>query len=301
MMFSQTAQLIRGTTPPHYAVAPQRASHVHALTNEHLAEVLAFLARRPLHTVFLAGLILDNGLVSPLNRGDFHAFRNFRGELEGIALVGHVILIEARTEEAIEAFATLAQNFAKGHIILGEHDKVESFWRYYSEGGQSPRLFARELLFEQRWPVETHEAVPGLRLATVEDLPLLLPVHAQMAFEETGVNPLNVDAEGFRLRMARRIGRGRVWVWIEDGRLIFKADVIAETPQVNYLEGVYVNPEERGRGYGLRCLSQLTRQLLSRTNSVTVLVNEQNQEAANFYLRAGYKLRNCYDTIILKK
>ena len=39
------------------------------LTNENEAETLKFLAARPIHTVFLASLISDNGMASPFNRG----------------------------------------------------------------------------------------------------------------------------------------------------------------------------------------------------------------------------------------
>jgi predicted GNAT family acetyltransferase len=37
-----------------------------------------------------------------------------------------------------------------------------------------------------------------------------------------------------------------VWVIVKDQRLIFKADIQAETPEVIYLEGVYVSPKARG-------------------------------------------------------
>ena len=90
-----------------------------------------------------------------------------------------------------------------------------------------------------------------------------------------------MDAAGFRKRCARRIQQGRVWVAIENGRLEFKADVVSETPEVVYLEGVYVSPEHRGNGYGSRCLTQLTNHLLERTKSVCVLVNETNSAAQN--------------------
>ncbi len=33
------------------------------------SEALSFLAQRPLHTVYMASLIRDNGVESPLNRG----------------------------------------------------------------------------------------------------------------------------------------------------------------------------------------------------------------------------------------
>src|SRR5919202_218420 len=124
---------------------------------------------------------------------------------------------------------------------------------------QVPHLVRRELLFERRCPLQLRKFARGLRPATLDELNLVMTVHARSALEEIGINPLEVDPDGFRLRCARRIEQGRVWVWIEDGRLIFKADVVSDTPEVVYLEGVYVDPEERGKGYGTRCFSQLSR------------------------------------------
>ncbi len=69
------------------------------------AEVLDFLAGRPIHTVFMASLIRDNGVVSSLNRGSFFGCRNERGTLEGVALLGHATLIETESTECIKAFA----------------------------------------------------------------------------------------------------------------------------------------------------------------------------------------------------
>jgi predicted GNAT family acetyltransferase len=122
-----------------------------------------------------------------------------------------------------------------------------------------------------------------------------------MATEECGVDPLSVDPEGFRARCARRIERGRTLVVIEAGRLVFKAEVMAETPEVVYVEGVYVEPGARGTGYGHRCLSQLGRALLAGSRAVCLLVNERNPEALAFYLKAGYQPCGTYVTIYLHK
>jgi hypothetical protein len=274
---------------------------VEPLANENKAEILAFLSKRPLHTVYLSGYILDNGVVSPLNRGSFYGYRNLEGRLEGVALIGHATLFEIHSAEALAAFASLAQSNTRTHVLMGEIEKVEHFWNLYGEGGQAPRLMCRELLFEQRFPVEVKKPVRGLRRATLRDLEMLLPVHAEMAREESGVNPMEKDSNGFRLRSARRIEQGRVWVLIENGRLIFKADIVSDTPEVVYLEGIYVSPEDRGQGTGLCCLSQMTRHLLARTKVVSLLVNELNQTASAFYLKAGFKLRAHYDTIYLQQ
>ncbi|HYO98858.1 MAG TPA: GNAT family N-acetyltransferase [Pyrinomonadaceae bacterium] len=247
----------------------------------------------------MMSLIRDNGFESALNRGNFYACRDGRGELTGVALVGHHVLFAARCPKAIGAFARQARACLDAHVIVGEREAVGEFWSVYARAGESPLLIQRELLLEQRWPVAVREFVPHLRLATLADIEQVATVHAQMAFAESHVNPLEVDREGFLARLARRVEQGRVWVWMEAGRLIFKADIFSHTPEVIYLEGVYVNADERGKGYGLRCLSQLSRELLLRAKALCLLVNEQNEQAQTFYRRAGYKLHSHYDTIYL--
>lgn len=265
------------------------------------AEALAFLAKRPLHTVSMTGLILENGLVSPLNRGSFYACFDTTGQMEGVALIGHATLIEAHTNTALEAFAHLAQNNPRAHLIRGEQEMIERFWNYYKPAGCAPRVVCREMLLEQRQSPVIDEPLNDLRQATLEDLEQVLVVNAAMIYEECGVNPLVTDLAGFRQRTARRIEQGRIWVWMENGRLIFKTDVMSSTPEVIYLEGVYVDSEERGKGYGFRCFSQLCDHLLQRTRSLCLLVNEHNQTAINFYEKAGYTLQGCYDTIYLQR
>lgn len=274
---------------------------VERLANGQEREVLSFLAARPLHTVSMASMIRDNGLVSSLNRGLFYACRNIAGALEGVALIGHATLFESRTAAALAAFARLAQSHTRAHMLLGEQENISQFWQHYSEGGQMPRVLCRELLYELRWPVAVQQPVKGLRLATLADLELVMPVQAAMAEAESGVNPMQTDAVGFRLRCARRIEQGRVWVLVENNELMFKAEVISETPEVIYLEGIYVRPEERGQKLGLRCLSQLTRNLLARVAAICLLVNELNTEAHVFYKNAGFQHECAYETIFLQQ
>jgi len=272
---------------------------IERLTSKQANEVLAFLSQRPIHTVCLAGFVRDNGLESPLNRGSFYGYRNEAGELEGVALIGHATLLETRTDRALEAFAQKAQQCRNAFMIMGEQERVAEFWAYYSAEGQQMRLACRELLLAKNEPAELCQEVLGLRLATLDDLELTMPVHAVMAEAESGINPLETDPEGFRKRCARRIEQGRTWVLMKDGVLVFKADIQSETPDITYLEGVWVNPQLRGRDIGLTCLKQLEQTLLEHTSSVCLLVNEQNQEAQTFYRRAGYSLHAHYDTIFL--
>jgi predicted GNAT family acetyltransferase len=281
---------------------------INVLTHGSEAEALEFLSARPIHSVVMSSFIRDNGLVSDLNRGRFYSYRDCGGRLEGIALVGHVTLFETNNDAAFAAFARLVHNSEKVHVIVGEDDKVQQFWRHFTIGCSVPHQLGRELLLEQRSAIlehacsETKKPDLCLRLATREDLSVVMTTHARMAFEELGlVNPIVADPKGFPERCARRIDQRRVWVLIENGSLVFKADVVADTPDAIYLEGIYVNPENRGQGYGLRCLTELGSRLLQRTRSICLLVNDCNHKAHSFYHRAGFRFKSHYTTIFLQK
>ncbi len=269
---------------------------VHAFSGGHQDEVLAFLSQRPIHTVFMSGLIRDNGLVSCANRGTFYGCRDQQERLTGVGLIGPKTVIEARDEAALEVFATLSPNNLRSHLIRGEQQQIEYVLGKYSEVGRKPRQVSCELLLEQvtpdrRVPVESH-----LRLAYREDLESVVMINAALGFEESGVNPLAQDQQGMWVRTERRIDQGRVWVLVENGRMVFKADIISETPETAFIEGVYVQPEARRQGYGVRCMTQLARNLLGRVASICLVVNEDNQRARAFYEKIGYEIRACYNT-----
>jgi uncharacterized protein len=272
---------------------------IHPLREANRSEALSILKPNSIDSLIMSSLIQDNGLESELNRGSFYGARNAAGRLEGIALIGHATLVETHLDAALRKFAQLAQQCPRVHVMLGAHQKIQRFWGCYKNDGRPPRRTCRELLFEQRSALDTGEIVPLLRRAATDDLLDLLSVNARMAFEESGVNPLAADPNGFASRLARRIEDGRVWLWRDSGRLIFKADIIARTPKLIYVEGVYVHPAERHKGYGLRCMSQLGRILLSQAQAIYLLANEQNKISHQFFVKAGYKQIGSYDTLFV--
>ena len=292
----QPAQYVNGRSR-----TTMESLEVQALANEDQAEVLAFLSRRPIHTVCMAGYIRDHGIVSPLNRGTFYGCRTQSGLLHGVALIGHATLLETQSDEALKAFAKLKHHYATSHLIRGEHSMIERFWRHYAELGHELRLACRELLFEQKRVAEIEGEVPDLRLATPSDLEQVMKINAELIQSECGIDPLKKDFPGFRKRILLRIQQGRIWTWRRDNQLIFKADVFAETPEMMYVEGVYVERLLRGKGNGLRCMAQLGRILLARSQSICLLINERNRRLKSFYTKAGYRFRGCYDTIYLHR
>ena len=297
----RTSTALVANLPVDFLLPEKSEVRVEQLALESEAEVLSFLRQRPLHTVAMMSLIRDNGLVSPLNRGTFYGCRDINGYLEGVALIGHATLLETVSSRALRALAEIARDCPNTHMIMGEQDRIKELWSYCSSFGQQMRLACTESLLEFRYPVEVHSTVPKLRRAVADEIDFVLPVQAEMALEESGVDPREVDPEGFRRRCLRRIEQGRTWVVFEDGELMFKADVISETPEVIYLEGVWVNQANRGEGYGASCMSELSRVLLRSAKSVCLLVNYKNGNAQAFYRKCGFQFRATYLTIFLPK
>lgn len=302
MTYQITANVAVNEIPfvqPRLTVAPQM-SRLFELRDEDRREALEFLAIRPVHTIVMSSYINDNGIDSPLNRGTFFGYRGANGRLEGIALIGHATLVEARSEDALKALAYQArQSSVPVKLIMSSGHEAEDFWHYYRRGIHAPRLTCTELLFEVGFPYLVPECEFELRNARPDELMEVAEAQAEIALLESGVDPMVTDREGFLMRVLRRIEQGRVFVATEDGRIVFKAEIIAQTSEAAYLEGVYVAPHMRGQGVGSNCLAGLTLELLKRVPNVCLLSNINFIDAHMSYLKAGYRNTDSCTTIFV--
>lgn len=286
---ANTFEVRRKSGMPFVSITPD-LSKVRELQENNTAEVLAFLTIRPVHTVVMTSFITDNGIVSELNRGRFYGYRNSEGKLEGVALIGHSTLVEAHTDAAIRALAFVAKTAETPiHLIMSSGDAAQTFWNHMTDGLRQPRLTCVERLFEAAFPFMVQGSDCGLRLADASELLPIAEAQAEVAFIECGVDPMLRDREGFLKRVARRIEQGRVFVVFDGDKLVFKADIIAETSEVAYLEGVFVAEEYRGKGIGPKCLSALTVELLSRVANVCLLSNVDFGSAHRSFEKAGFR------------
>lgn len=284
----------RGTSPRHEIgylpmIAPDLRM-VKELTAENTAEVHDFLAVRPVHTVVMSSFIADNGIVSELNRGKFYGYRNAAGTLEGVALIGHSTLVEARSEEALKALAFTARKAETPiHMIMSSGNDADKFWKYLDGSLSAPRLTCIEALFEISFPFAVQNSEWKIETAKMDHLMAVAEAQAEVAFIESGVDPMIRDREGFLKRVARRIEQGRVFVVMDGDNMVFKADIIAETENVIYLEGIYVSPRYRGREVGSKCLASLSLKLMGRAEHICLLSNVKFAGAHKSFVKAGFK------------
>ena len=137
-----------------------------------------------------------------------------------------------------------------------------------------------------------------MRRTAKEEGDILYPACVAMYTEEVGISP-EVDGgkDLYRARVNQLIGRGWSFSRIEDGRVVFKAEVACATPSACQIQGVYVDPEMRGRGLCAAGMATVVETCLREiAPAVSLYVNAHNAPARAAYrrgrLRAGRHLRH---------
>jgi predicted GNAT family acetyltransferase len=205
------------------------------------------------------------------------------------------------TPAACDAFVErAARSGPKSSTIVGPHESVALLWAGLEEFWPVPRDFR----WDQPHMVATGDASvkcdPLVRRTTKEEVDLLYPACVAMYTEEVGISP-EVDGgkDLYRARINQLIGRGWSFSRIEDGRVVFKAEVACATPSACQIQGVYVDPDLRGQGLCAAGMATVVETCLREiAPSVSLYVNAHNAPARAAYLRAGFKQTGTFATIM---
>jgi uncharacterized protein len=131
---------------------------------------------------------------------------------------------------------------------------------------------------------------PLVRKVRLDELDTLLPASVAMFTEEVGVSPVGPDGgAAYRARVAELIRAGRSFARIEDGQVVFKAEIGAVTTLACQVQGVWVPPELRGRGHATRGMAAVAAEAMRAVAPVVSLyVNDFNTPARAAYRRVGF-------------
>jgi hypothetical protein len=123
--------------------------------------------------------------------------------------------------------------------VVGQASVVTQLWQHLRPyWGPAREIRAVQPLMAISGPplVPPDEAV---RRVTSDEIDILLPASIAMFTEEVGVSPLAGDGGvAYRTRVSELVRSGRAFARIESGRVIFKAEVGAATPQACQVQGV---------------------------------------------------------------
>jgi len=268
----------------------QRSNQARLLDDRDRSAALAVCAVDPVANVFVESRIRAYGL-DPGRLGAQMWGYEQGGRLESLCYGGANLVPVQATSPAIAAFADRAlRQGRRCSSIVGTSASVGELWgllRPYWGPARDVRAAQPLMAIDGPSPLPPD---PAVRRVRPDELDLLLPASIAMFTEEVGVSPLAGDGgTSYRARVTELVRSGRAFARIENGQVIFKAEVGAATPQACQVQGVWVRQEHRGRGLaapGMSAVVALARQSISPL--VSLYVNDFNTPARATYKRAGF-------------
>jgi ribosomal protein S18 acetylase RimI-like enzyme len=203
--------------------------------------------------------------------------------------------------DALDAFAARALSRGRScGSIMGPEAEVRHLWRILGpEWGPARSIRpVQPFMVLDRPPAVP--ASPDVRRVRPDELDILYPACVAMYTEELGVSPeANGGARLYRARVAQLIAKGHAFALIDDGQVIFKAELFAVTPHAAHLQSVWVDPRRRGQGLAAGGVSAVCAQTLADVAPVVSLyVNQHNEPALRAYDRVGFRRTGTFATIL---
>lgn len=268
-----------------------RSEPARLLDDRDRAAALAICDADPVANVFVASRIRALGLEPGRLGAQIWGYAGGDGRLTSLCYAGANLVPVQATSEALAAFAERAlRQGRRCSSVVGPSAAVTELWGYLSpRWGPAREVRAAQPLMAIDGPPLV-DADPGVRLVRQGEIDILLPACVAMFTEEVGVSPLSGDGgAAYRARVTELVRSGRAFARIEDGRVIFKAEVGAATPQACQVQGVWVRPDHRGRGLaapGMAAVVNAARESIAPV--VSLYVNDFNTPARATYLRVGF-------------
>ncbi len=253
---------------------------------------LEYLNLCPLENLTLIGFIRDHGLESERNRGSFYGYFS-DGRLSSVALIGHHTLLSCDANAA-QYFGQIAQHTHRLEVVnlMGSGAAVAAFRQVFNETTTGRPVLAeeKEALCVARQINGDCSAVAGLRQVQAEELDEVSELHARTYLEWNGVDPSAKDPAGFRQRMRSRIEKGRIWIVRDAQGVAFKTDIVSESLEAVYLEGIWIRADLRKAGFGSSALKKLCERLLQQYPAICLYANANDKRTISFYQKVGFKV-----------
>ena len=245
------------------------------LSPRDLRQAQLVLERDPVTHCFVASRVLVSGLDAWRLGGEVWGWSE-DGELRSLLYLGANLVPVETTPESRRAFADRCRRIGRRcSSIVGPADEVGYLWSMLSDSwGPARDIRAHQPLLV----METDSVIapdPGVRLVREDEIDLLLPACIAMFTEEVGVSPLaGGGAAAYRARVSELIRHGRTYARIDDGRVVFKAEIAP----------------------GMAAVVELARR--EHSPVVSLYVNDFNAVARRLYDRVGFREHGELTTIL---
>jgi predicted GNAT family acetyltransferase len=273
---------------------------VRQLGESERAAVERILDRDPYAGAQIAERVAAHGLNWWRAEGRIYGYGPGR-RVESLMWSGAHLVPVCATPAAVDAFGELLG--AEQRIcssIIGRADAVLALWgRLGGHWGPARDVRPNQplLVADTEPPIAPD---PFVRLVQPDEVDQLFPAAVAMYTEEVGVSPLADDGgRGYRRRVGELVRGKRAYARFADDRVIFKAELAIVTRRTAQVQGVWVDPEFRGRGLAAAAMAAVTRDALRRVApTVSLYVNDYNTAARRVYARCGFTAAGTFATVL---
>lgn len=268
-----------------------RTSAVRILGERDREAVRTLLDADPVGNVFVTSRLMATG-ISGGGAGAEVWGHVERGRLTALCYSGANLVPVNAGPAAVRSFADHARwRGRRCSSIVGPVEAVSDFWQQVTPAWGAARLIrASQPVLEIDGPPSVAPD-PLVRRVRVSELNTLVPACVAMFTEEVGVPPDSGDGGAlYRARVEELVRTGRAFARIENGRVVFKAEIGAVTQHACQVQGVWVHPDLRGQGYSSAGMAAVVNYALAEiAPRVTLYVNDFNTPARATYQRVGFR------------
>ena len=213
---------------------------------------------------------------------------------------GNLMPVGGEVADLAELATRLARRRRTCSSMVGPDQAVLAMWREVrSAWGPARAIRSAQPLLSIRAPSVVPPDPAVVRVGP-RDLPRYLPAALAMFSEELQVAPPPSGATSpYRARVSQLIGAGLAFArFADDGRVMFKAEIAAVSPDCCQIQGVWVEPDLRGRGIGTAAVAAVIAQGLRLAPVVSLYVNDYNVAARRMYARLGMEQVGTFATVL---
>lgn len=266
-----------------------------------LGAALAVLESEPVTNAFVTSRVQVAGL-DPWRLGGEMWGWYADGHLRSLCYSGANLVPICATPEAVRAFADRARRAGRRcSSIVGPAGPTTQLWRLLEPGwGPAREVRANQPVMVTESPSADVAPDPLVRRVRKDEMDVLMPACVAMFTEEVGVSPLAGDGGLlYQARVAELVTAGRSFARIEDGKVVFKAEIGATTAEACQIQGVWVAPEFRGRGHSETGMAAVVRYALADVAPIVSLyVNDYNTPARKAYRRIGFRETGAFMSVL---
>ncbi|WP_199922683.1 DUF4081 domain-containing GNAT family N-acetyltransferase [Streptomyces sp. NRRL S-87] len=256
-----------------------------------LGAALEVLDRDPVANAFVTSRVRVAGLDPWRLGGEMWGYYE-DGRLVSLCYAGANLVPVCATPAAVRAFADRARRTGRRcSSVVGPAEPTGQLWRLLEpHWGPAREIRAHQPLMVTEEPSRDIAPDPLVRRVRKDEMDLIMPACVAMFTEEVGVSPLAGDGGLlYQARVAELVAAGRSFARVEDGRVVFKAEIGAATARACQIQGVWVDPEFRGRGHSETGMAAVVAYALRDVAPVVSLyVNDYNTAARAAYRRVGF-------------